>query len=541
VSLHPSELRAGDWFHLAELDYNGHTIRVAETPVAGLPFGDLAASVDYIGGLDIGGSAPREIDLFADTPSSRNLNATLDLSRVMDIPALVLSGHTLLGAAFRVYLHPAGSTSRQAVFTGEVTAFEFERKDDPVTLTASASLGDDVGTVHGPWDKQRHIDIVRDDEQQDTWLPVVFGAPGNGSASSAPEDHMFGGPGFGMTQLVAPLKAAIVSSHLTKAGDTSDTVFWWNKTKDYSGSVTVSHLDTVRGSAVSIVDITGAASPEWETGDEIWIDWGGSDGGMMSQDGTLIRGAGDVLHWMATRARGLTLDLPRIESAKDVLNRYKIDAAIWGADGETVRPMEWVNEYLVPMLPISAVMGPEGLYFAVWRPDATKHDAVAAIDAKSGGNAVRMGEVESTDLEDVANDITVRYGVDAKSGKATKERRVTGDQEVAAEGGTIRRGIWAQRSHHRLGQRIGKSIELPAVWDDATAEMSLMWLERRSALPSYSVSYRVRPELAYLYPGAVATLTDPNLGLTARVCLVEVVTPERSGNVMLRLRLYAEA
>jgi hypothetical protein len=537
VSLHPSDLRAGDWVYLAELDWLGQTIRVAESAVSGVPFGAFGASVDYAPGLDIGGALTSEFDLFAIVPADRSITATLDLSSLHDVPSLIMDGHSPLGAELRIYHHPAGSTRRVEKFRGTVTAEDHGTKKDPLSVAASASSAEDVGRVHGPWDKQRHIDIVRDDEQQDTWLPVVFGAPGSGSASTDPEDHAYGSPAFGMSQLAAPTDAVTIAAHETRAADTAGTVFYWNKTRDYSGSINVEHLSTVRGETVTIGDITGETPPKWEIGNEIWVDWGASAGGLMANSsGALVRGAGDVLLWMASRAKGVAVDLPRIESIRDRLNRYKIDVAVWGTDGEHVRPLDWVREYLQPMLPIGAVSGPHGLYYAVWDPIATTHDAVASIDTEA--NAARASDVESSELVDVVNDITVRYGFDAKSGRPTKEKRVTGDPVIAAQAGSARLGLWAQRSHQRHGPRVADPVDLMAVWDDATAEMAAAWIERRHAMVTYSVSFAVRPELAWLSPGAVVTVSAKDIGLNSRVALVEAVTPDRSGSVLVRVRVY---
>ncbi len=537
MSLAPADLRRGEWVYLMDLTIGSVVHRFAELPVEGVPFGPLSASVDYVGGLDVGGGVGREIDLFEDVPSSRSLNATLDVTARMDVPAMVFAGHTFLGADVRVYLHPVGSTSREAVFAGTVTAFEFQTKDDPVSLTASADIGEDVGTVHGSNDKLSAMAAVIDEEQRSTWLPVVFGAPGNGSASATPELHAYGAPAFGV--VAATIYQVAICPQMTAAGVAADNVFFWNKTKDYSGLIACSMETTLRGDTATFATVAAFGPPEWETGDEIWIDWAASSGGILHPDGSTIRGAGDVLYWMASRAQGVVVDLPRIASIAPTLNRFKVDAAVWGADGEHVGPLAWVNEYLLPMLPVSAVMGPGGLYYSVWDPDATAHDAVATLDTGAGGNAYRMSDVESSDLSDIANDIVVRYGFDAKSGKPTKERRIVGDPSVIIYSGTnTRRGLWASRSAHRFGGRPGKAVDLPAVWDDATADMAASWLERRWSLPTYAVSYECPPSMAFLRPGDVVTVTDRGLALSGRVALVTVATPERSGSVKVRVRIY---
>jgi hypothetical protein len=538
LTLHPSDLRAGDWLHLIEIDYEGQTVRLAEEPVSGKPWGPLSASVDFFGGLDIGTRFDLEIDLFADTPADRALSATLDLASVVSgFAARALDGGSLLGARARVYLHPVGTTQRFVVFRGAVTSEEFGADVEPVTISASSDPGEDYGTVHDPSDTIRSFDVIDIDEEQiDSLIPVVFGRPGAGSLTS-PNDHFFGTPGFWIRVTGVSEWRIVAANSRTAAGEAGDPLFVWNVTQERGEYENAELLADDTGKIRTVIDLGSWTTHPAENGDEIWVDWNRSSGGISRYGGDAVRGAGDVLFWLASRVRGVDLDMQRIASLAPLLNKYKIDAGIWDPDGDGVSPLEWAQEYILPILPISLVDGPDGAHFVLWRPDASRSDAVAVIDTTI--NASRAGEVESSRLSGIANDITFKYGVDAKTEKPTRSIRVTGRQDIANTIDTARLGLYAQRSSQTFGHRQGPPVVAPAIWDDATATACLTWLERRFALPSHSVSYSVRPDLAWLSPGDVVALTDPDIGVSDRVCLVEVVSPSRSGDVLIRVRLYS--
>lgn len=539
MSLHPSDLRAGDWVHLAEIDYDGRTLRFAEAPVTGKPWGDLSASVDFLAGLDIGSRFDREIDLFADVPPDRTLRATVDMAGLLDYPSAALSGRTLVGTAVRVYLHPVGTTARFTVFQGVVTEDEFGEKQDPVSFSAASGAGEDFGRIHGAFDSLRAFDVVDvDAEQIDTLAPAVFGAPGDGTLTD-PEDHFYGTPAFGLRQSGSPNWLLYIANTRTAAGEAGEDVYFWNVTKDTSGYVPAMLLADDTGTVRTVADMSSETPPVWDNGDEIWIDWNTTGGGIARPGGEAIRGAGDVLFYLMSQVRGVDMDLPRIKSIAPLLNVYKIDAAAWDPDGEHVSPLAWAQEYILPFLPISMVDGEGGAYFVLWRPDAGTDDAVTAITV--GVNASRASDVESSSLQDVYSDITLKYGVDAKTDKPTRIVRVTGSPAVSHVVEHARIGLYAQRSQQAFGERIREPFVAASIWDNGTANLCLNWLERRYAMPSHAASYSVRPDLAWLQPGDVVTLTDTSLGLSERVCLVEVVSPDRSGETLVRLRLYAEA
>jgi hypothetical protein len=179
------------------------------------------------------------------------------------------------------------------------------------------------------------------------------------------------------------------------------------------------------------------------------------------------------------------------------------------------------------------------MYLATWRPDAAKADAVATL--KAGTNCERSGSVESSSLQDLRNEFTIDYGLDARTDKTTRRLTLTGDPAEVEGNDDAEHNHICRRSFMRYGRRPADPITSDVLWDDATALRVLQWRARRYALPSFAVSYRCRPDLAWLEPGNVVTITDADLSLTAAVALVELVAPDAGGDVGVRLRIYEAA
>jgi hypothetical protein len=431
------------------------------------------------------------------------------------------------------------------LFRGFVQEYEYGAKDEVLSLTARQSIAGDVGATHDPsmrfgsrtmgpqgstWDW--------DDNQPQSWWPVVFGKPGNGSASPFRSDHAYGSPAFGINR-VSPVNAySSAAGHPTAVGAAGGDLYLANYTTNQQGTVPAEHATVVNGLVMTMADINGFTSPKWTDGDEAWIDWGLGEGGLIDASGDLVRGAGDVLHWLALRSEGVPLDLMQIRSVAPFLNGYLIDCAIVPAPGEVIRPWDWAQEHVLSILPVSVTDGPNGLRLAIWRPDAPPKDAVAALKAGPGGNVSRGSAVESSGLSDVFNEFTLTYAVDSRTEKPTRRMVLTGDPVELELDDDAKADRVCRKSFARYGRRPRGDVTAYAVWDDATALRVLQWHVRRYALPSFAVAYQCPPEMAWLEPGSVVTVTDADVGLSGAVALVELVAPEATGGVRIIVRIY---
>ena len=49
-----------------------------------------------------------------------------------------------------------------------------------------------------------------------------------------------------------------------------------------------------------------------------------------------------------------------------------------------ISPEAWIQERLAPLLPMSAITGPSGLYYAIWDYDASESDVILRISTARG-------------------------------------------------------------------------------------------------------------------------------------------------------------
>ena len=76
MSFLPDDLRAADLVWLLDIDWLGRVVRLAER-LELEPFGEHDAEVEYLPGLDMGGSVDQALDLFSDSSSLPAVSVTM--------------------------------------------------------------------------------------------------------------------------------------------------------------------------------------------------------------------------------------------------------------------------------------------------------------------------------------------------------------------------------------------------------------------------------------------------------------------------------
>ena len=233
------------------------------------------------------------------------------------------------------------------------------------------------------------------------------------------------------------------------------------------------------------------------------------------------RGAGDVLtYWL--RESGIRWDEGRIAAVAQTLNSFRIDTYVLADADHRIAPWDWVSQNLLPVLPVSARVGPGGVHVVVWRYGATSDMAVARFVADEGGNATQAGAVESSAIDDVASTMIVRYGVDADNSEPSAMLVLSGDDETIQAGATP--DLHLIRGRGIYERDLVEDVTLEIIREEGTAGAVAAWMSRAKAVQYYSTSYDVDVETAgSLEPGDVVLLTDDLRGFKERVCLVESV------------------
>jgi len=261
-------------------------------------------------------------------------------------------------------------------------------------------------------------------------------------------------------------------------------------------------------------------------GDELWCSWDPTEGGGLQDpygEGPL-RSADHVIRWALDQS---SLRVDRGEASRlGSLSSIKIDGYI----NAPVSPWEWLSKEILPLLPVSAVSGPGGVYVTVWDFDATAADAVLVLE--EGLNCERVTPLAQTSTDDVVNHFTFRFAVNASNGVYSQHRVLTGEPTPEEAGDEyVLRNYWCRRSQSIWGVR-QTDIRTNYLYDTGSAEQVLTWMARFRSFPRRMCGYQLGREHDWLRPGDVVALTDGGLSISGQAAWVESVTASAGGIVV---------
>jgi hypothetical protein len=271
-----------------------------------------------------------------------------------------------------------------------------------------------------------------------------------------------------------------------------------------------------------------------------WYDRTRSDegGGMVGDDGQLVRGAGDVLTYLL-RETGMQVDAGRCATASALLNAFKIDCAI---DART--PIwEWLSANLLPILPVSLATGPEGLFPIVWRYDATVREAQWIIDADNDPTTQRASRV-TIDSSKIANSFRIDFCKNRRTSEVMQYRGLTATYDSTDPSVRASYLCAVSVARYKTPRDPGireKRIETSIIWDVPTADAILDVQARAYALARRTVDYVVSgAQWDAVSRGDVVAISDSEIGLSDQVALVREVQWDTSGSIGLSLLLIED-
>jgi hypothetical protein len=581
VILYPSQLTGRRVYWLLTVEVGGVLMRMASDEVDVVT--DDGEVYHYSAGLD-DIETTEGIDLFGD--SSGQLSVPLEFLPPpgVSVAEMIARGEDLSAGRGELARWVEGTTyeARRVVLVGGLTDPEYgddgeavattleERLAYTETLTSIAAMatsaltwpGNSVASLSEQW-----IDVP---------YPIVIGRPGylaGGSITGSPAlwvDHRFIVPTspppytYGGVVVIAGHHVSAERVYLNNdqytAADARFKVFnlfdglanpvavvlWYvssTSTGDpfnFDGSATYAdHYnvdpDVAAGGLTLSLGAGALLDPTFVSSDQlglyvIWDDEAAFGGGLV-RDGVTIRGAGDVLAYFL----GLTtiaVDWGRLAAATPLLAAYQLDGCI------TERTDVWtfLQDEILPLLPVSIVSGPLGIYPVVWRWDATASDAVLTLDADTDASISRVGRV-AYDSQDRANRLSLEYQLSYRTGNYQTSLTYGSDADAALDSSVTAHPLctWSQG---RTGRVVERSLTSAWVYDDSTAYAILEWQAAAYALPTRTVTYQVpEVEFSHVERGMVAVLTDSGIYASGAVCLVREVTTDGTGYLTLTLHL----
>jgi hypothetical protein len=584
VILYPSQLTGRRVYWLLTVDVGGVLMRMADDEV------DVVTAsgqvLHFSAGLD-GIETTEGIDLFGDSVGQLSVPLEFIAPPGVSIAALVARGGDLSAGRGELARWVSGTTyeARRVVLVGGLSDPEYgddgeavatsleERLAYDETLTSAASLA----TTSTNW--AHTADLL--DDWIDVPYPIVIGRPGYQGGSSyvtgSPAvwaDHRddgsygsFGGRAVGNIcvlaghhvsanyvylnndQYTAADKRFRVINGFDLGGNPIAFVAWYITTTSadafeydslavYTWFTSTDPATTTGGPTVSFgslyVDLEATFTSDeqlplfvvWK--DEATVNGGG--GGLV-RDGVLIRSAGDVLQYLLSLT-SIPVDAGRFAAAAPLLDAFQFDATIT----ERVNVWELIQDEILPLLPVSLVSGPEGLYPIVWRYSATAGDAVLVLNADTDPDVSRAGRV-AYDSSDRKNRFTLEYQLSYRTG-SYQASLTYGAAADAADDASVTVHPACTYARARTGLVVEQSMSSAWVYDSATARAVLEWQAAAYALPTRTVAYLV-PEVAFVHVerGMIVALTDSSIYLAGALCMVRDVLTDGTGYLTLTLQL----
>lgn len=528
------ELRGKVLHWLLDLELGGQTIRLSgqEIDVTLTDGSGKAQTWRYYGGLDFGDTVDDPISLLSSDAEAKSVDLSMYLAPHWSISSLVSEGVVLGSATGILRLWPEGASRAITVIVGILRDPSWDTDEDALV----GSLEEDPANDRTLWPDPLAV-VTKGaylsgygatwgspaDKAVGEYYPAIFGSPGRvdpNQVIGSPALLVYDGTG-------TPAEAWwLVAGHPVIA----TTVRICNTSDESYQVMPVTNNQDGLGREVALAKWTLPLPAGWAIEDDYWASWEVPTATPIDQYGMYAddrsdaqgrRGAGDILtYWL--RESGIRWDEGRIASVVQALNPYRIDTYAMADADNRIHPWDWVSQVLLPVLPVSARVGPGGVHVVVWRYGATQDMAVARLVAAEGGNASQAGAVESSPIDDVASTMIIRYGVDADDGEPSATLVLSGDDDTIRAGATpdlhliMGRGIY-QRD-------LVEDLTLEIIREEGTAGAVAAWMSRAKAVQYYSTSYEVDAETAgSLEPGDVVILTDPLRGFDERVCLVESV------------------
>jgi hypothetical protein len=456
-----------------------------------------------------GGLPPIEIghpfSLFSSSPEPRSL--PFELRWPEDVAELIEAGHDLGSATGELALAWTSEdwSQRVKVLTGNIVGVEYGADDEPVKFNLETSPADDAALV--PSEKERVDSVTWPNAytgHKGRYYPQVFGAPGVydtgvGSATTATTQAT--------DALIVVRSGTTAEKLLVCGGKVAATQVWIWDSGGTPESFTITHETDGRGRLVAVVDISGASSISL-TSTSFRAGWG-FGGGLLNRQGTgAISTWGEIAQWLLERTT-LATDYGRTAAALKAPELQSV--VLGGVLDDAVSPYAVLQDDLLPLAPVSITAGSEGLFPVVWQPDAEPIDHLEA-----GPGVVRVDRVRYIrSSREVINKIRVDYAISADTSEPKLQLAISGQ----ADDGEIYGSPYALDSQTRYGVR-DESLESRWIWRRSTALKVGQTRLRRSAFLERGVMYRVGIDRAWLERGQMITLTDDELHLNERPCLV---------------------
>jgi hypothetical protein len=349
-------------------------------------------------------------------------------------------------------------------------------------------------------DSDLRIDSRFADPDEDTATgkpyPVVIGSPST-------DANIFTTPAYCVKRYDSHSARMMIAGHRiqsTSATIQDDQLQSATKTvltdTDGEGNI-YSYITIVPSDNVSMPGYTGSGdSREW------WVYL--NDGGYLNPygDGALARG-GDICRWALHRS-GQRVDDGAWANLSIILNQYTFAGYI---NDDEINAYEWLNGNIIPHLPVTMQVGPEGIRPIITELWALTYvSSVYSIEVGDDKQCQQTSPVSTLrNTSQLANDITLKYAKRGHDQSKSKTKVVQSNL--------------AKQSQNKYGRR-PRVIEADYIYDDGTASKVVMDKIRSLSTPLQTVEIDAPTELGWLQVGDVVDVSIDRIHIAQRKMMV---------------------
>ena len=228
-------------------------------------------------------------------------------------------------------------------------------------------------------------------------------------------------------------------------------------------------------------------------------------GGLVSKtrDHT-ITGGGELCLYLLTLGRA-SIDFEAWIALSPLLDEYEFAGYI---DEDSISPLVFIEQEIIPLLPISVIHGNEGLK-PILDLFSSSSSLYVKYDIKQSTEFRQSSPVSTiTDSSDVVNHFTLQYAYDSKQNRYLSIMRITPDPLITHN------YQFSNADSQLSAQKYGvmkDSQETKYVIDDSTASRICFDRVRMKGATLRTVEYQASPRYGYVQIGDILNLTDTNL------------------------------
>ena len=445
---------------------------------------------------------------------SETRTASIEMRPPFSYATLRTYGINLVGRSAEIALIRPGDTweQRKIQLSGVITGLSWGSDGQPLQIDLEESIQQERGLIGNLTVTDRSWPNAPDSVKGAIY-PVILGNCGGGSVPGAPalpvDDVGFGGDH--RSYLVVAAHPVAATSAIIFCGDNSE-------------GLAVSQIQDADGNVISVVDMETATTVAWDLEEEYYSSW--VDAGHIASAGGNPAGAGGIISLVCAYS-SLRIDWGSVQGLADWLDQYRIGATIT----DPTAPLQWIEDALLPVLPVVLVTGPDGWRLLRINLAATSADCCATLRAVQRSTiAILDGLVETQGYADLINDVTLKYFLDYSLDDTTKSAR------MSAVFGADTHGDAALAAAQTLGVKQA-SADSVVVYDDATAYLILRWKALAFSRTREVLRYLVPGSWAWIEPGDLLRLVDEELQIDAPA-YVQAVSMLSSGWIRLELVVW---